>query len=395
MATTIFDYVQVFSWSDGETVPGAGEIPGSELVPDNIIAHIPPDISLAAIDAIITGDEILFVEHIAPLIILSSSPDIEYDGTLIIGNNAPNISISSVPTAGVITSVLSVPPEISISGSASILPMNYVAHAPPSITFASSPDIEHEGVRIIANNPAIMALSGADIRSNLGVAPTWFTGQVIIPPVPTIALSAPSNFIGFHVGFTAPTISIAGVSSDTLLISAELPPATVYKCVLTGTPDLVLPISSFQARIRSGEPTYLEVVVPNLVEYAEDIADRSAGDIVVYKGASVFPDGTINYAEIARADFETLSSDRGGTNFTGRIAGHKTTTYASPKTRSISDVSQVSVQADGKQRVRCGVDFIARPGDTVTWNDGDDSMVVGFITLIVSVLQQIMDITEA
>ncbi len=40
-----------------------------------------------------------------------------------------------------------------------------------------------------------------------------------------------------------------------------------YLCTLTGAPDalpdLVLPISGFTARRRSGTPSYLQAVIPN------------------------------------------------------------------------------------------------------------------------------------
>ena len=193
----------------------------------------------------------------------------------------------------------------------------------------------------------------------------------------------------------------AGALSETGTLTGDImqmvgPPAAVtYQCVLTGTSDLTLPISSFQARIRSGDPTYLEVVVPDAAAYADDIADRTAGEIIVRQAANVWEDGTIYYAEIARADFETLQSDQGPSAYTVRISGHRTETYATGTSRGLQNVSTISTQADGKRRIRCAVDFIVRPGFTATWNDGDDSMTVGMITLTVSVLQQTMDITEA
>ena len=200
---------------------------------------------------------------------------------------------------------------------------------------------------------------------------------------------------GAITSYSAGAFKSIGVIGWTFMLSVGIPSTAMYQCVLTGTTDLTLPISSFQARIRSGTPTFLEVVVPNATAYVDDIADRTTGEIVVGKAAATWTDGTTYYAEIARADFESLATDQGPTAYTARLSGHQTTTYAAARTRALSDVSTLSMQADGKRRIRAAVDFIARPGDTVTWNDGDDSMVVGFITLTVSVAQQIMDITEA
>lgn len=201
--------------------------------------------------------------------------------------------------------------------------------------------------------------------------------------------------IGFSRAVSAGSFESTGAIGGTFMESVGAHAAELYQCILTGTTDLILSISSFQARIRSGTPTFLEVVVPNATAYADDIADRTTGEIVVGKAAAIWTDGTIYYAEIARADFESLATDQGPTAYTARLSGHQTTTYAEARTRALSNVSTLSMQADGKRRIRCAVDFIARPGDTVTWNNGDDSMVVGFITLTVSDMQQIMDITEA
>jgi len=394
MATTIFDYIQVFTWPDGETVPGSGEISSEDLGGDVSISHVSPEVFFISVDPVITGDEIIIVEHTASEAVFYSESAIEYDGILIITHVPPAASFSSDTTATVITSVDHVPPVIDFEG-ADIQLMVMAMHVPPDVSFTAELSVEYDGILIIQHEPAVGVFSHPAISASLGVVPTWFTGQLVTHVPPVIVFTVPENAIGSILDHISPVITITAPDTTCLLISAETPIATVYKCVLTGSPDLVLPISSFQARIRNGVPTYLEVVVPNASIYADDIADRTTGDIVVSKGASLFPDGTINYAEIARADFDSLQIDQGGTAYTIRLSGHQTTTYASPATRALTDISTVSQQVDGKRRVRCGVNFLVRPGDTVTWNGGDDSMTAGMITLTVSVLQQIMDITEA
>jgi len=75
----------------------------------------------------------------------------------------------------------------------------------------------------------------------------------------------------------------------------SVPHVSLFKCFLTGSPILVLPISSFQARVWLADrdhyqwwvdriqATYLEVVVPNVSLYADGIADRAAGEILIYQ----------------------------------------------------------------------------------------------------------------
>lgn len=174
---------------------------------------------------------------------------------------------------------------------------------------------------------------------------------------------------------------------------------TFYKCILTGADDsltdLVLPISNFSARLKSGTPSYMEVTVPNALDYIDGIAARPNGDIVVYHGLQ--EDGAaIDWNEIARVNFELAPYDKGAESKTVRISGYKQTTYSSPSTVALTGVSGESLQSDGKMRVRAQVDYVVRPADTVTWNSGTDSMVAGMITLTVSAEgQQTMDITEA
>ena len=182
---------------------------------------------------------------------------------------------------------------------------------------------------------------------------------------------------------------IPGLGAD---ISVEFPPVEIYKCFVTGTPDLEVPISTFQSRLRSGTPSYLQVTVPNAAAYIDDIQARTSGEIVVrkYLRRDV---GLTNSTELARVAFDSLAYDRGANNWTITMSGNKTTTNTATKTVALSSVSGVSLQADGKRRARGGVDFYARPGDTVTW-DGN-TMTAGLITITVGRGTAYMDITEA
>ena len=95
----------------------------------------------------------------------------------------------------------------------------------------------------------------------------------------------------------SPTISEGGLSSIIPLLAltfalknpsvvwelaAALRPSAqvIYYCILTGAKespvldDLYIPISSFQSRIRNGEPSYLSCVIPNPGDYVDQIAAR-------------------------------------------------------------------------------------------------------------------------
>ena len=176
---------------------------------------------------------------------------------------------------------------------------------------------------------------------------------------------------------------------------------TVYLCVLTGEPDglsdLTLPMSSFQAWMRDGDPSYLSVVVPSSVTYAADIAARSNGEIVISKGYK-FTDDTEQMEEIIRSNYDSIRVDRGARSDSLTMTGYKTTSSSAPKERTLDGVSYYGLQADGKRRVRADLDLFLRVGDTAIYGDGaTDYFVVGTISYFVGAepVQMIMEVGEA
>lgn len=176
---------------------------------------------------------------------------------------------------------------------------------------------------------------------------------------------------------------------------------TVYLCVLTGAADglsdLTLPMSSFQAWMRDGDPSYLSVVVPSSVTYAADIAARSNGEIVISKGYK-FTDDTEQMEEIIRSNYDSIRVDRGARSDSLTMTGYKTTSSSAPKERTLDGVSYYGLQADGKRRVRADLDLFLRVGDTAIYGDGaTDYFVVGTISYFVGAepVQMIMEVGEA
>lgn len=176
---------------------------------------------------------------------------------------------------------------------------------------------------------------------------------------------------------------------------------TIYSCVLTGAADglsdLTLPMSSFQAWMRDGAPSYLSVVVPSSVTYAADIAARSNGEIVISKGYK-FTDDTEQMEEIIRSNYDSIRVDRGARSDSLTMTGYKTTSSSAPKERTLDGVSYYGLQADGKRRVRADFDLFLRVGDTAIYGDGaTDYFVVGTISYFVGAepVQMIMEVGEA
>lgn len=158
----------------------------------------------------------------------------------------------------------------------------------------------------------------------------------------------------------------------------------IYRCILTGaadgTTDLTLPMKSFQARLRDGDPSYLSCVIPDSTTYAASVAARTNGEIVIYSGY-LFDDGTEQLEEIIRVDYESLQINRGANSDSLTVSGHKTITSSSPKDWTVTGVSFYGQTAEGKRRVRANLDPFVRCGDTCIYGTGEnDYFIVGAIT---------------
>jgi len=233
------------------------------------------------------------------------------------------------------------------------------------------------------------------------------------PPSPVALLSLPAA--GITILAKIPTASMevspdhAEIAFASFLpsyvwtIPASMRPAAqvIYTCTLTGdgespaVPDLTLPMSSFQGRMRDGDPSYISAVIPTCMVYADDILARQNGDIVIKKGYR-FQDGSTQLEEIARVDFESVRIDQGSKSASATISGHKTISSTSVKTVTVEGVSYYCLQADGKRRVRALLDLFLRIGDNCIYGSNPgDKMIVGYITYTVSTTQTLMEVVEA
>lgn len=157
-----------------------------------------------------------------------------------------------------------------------------------------------------------------------------------------------------------------------------------------GTTDIEIPISSFQCRMRSGDPTYLSLVIPG-VDYASEITARANGILKIdmaYK-----QDGEYLQREtIVQADLENVALDEGENSASITLTGHKTETF-SGKTITLEKSVYRSVK-DGKVRHRIAKPNIElRPGDTVTV--GSDTFIADTVSYAISVDSKTMEVAEA
>ena len=169
-----------------------------------------------------------------------------------------------------------------------------------------------------------------------------------------------------------------------------------YRATITGwqdgLSDLVVPISSLQARSRSGNPTYVNVVIPGVDAYAADIADRENGELVVELVYRNSAGEDVQEEEIARVDIEDIQTHEGGRSASIVIEGRRTLSYTA-KTVALTG-SVYRRLSYGRLSYRfVEPDPYLRPGDTVTTDQGD-SFTVDSITYILTPAQQSMELHE-
>lgn len=142
--------------------------------------------------------------------------------------------------------------------------------------------------------------------------------------------------------------------------------------------DLVIPISSFTARIREGSPSYLQIVVPDYQTYADDILDRTTHcrncQLVVSK---ILDRDTDSPSEVLRVDFENLRLDRGSKSQSIFLVGHRTFYNPAAKTVTLLDVDYIrtgiDVETGTDNRLRFTTYVNVTAGDTINYAIGDDS----------------------
>ncbi len=174
------------------------------------------------------------------------------------------------------------------------------------------------------------------------------------------------------------------------VITVVRPRQTIYRLVLTGSPNLELPLASFQVR-RNTNQDWLECVVP--IPDSATVAAinaRTAGDLVIMRGVRLDDGEMID--EMVRVSFDGLRMDVGARSSSATLSG-SATVAATPKTRTLRGISYRAFD-DGRRRIRCEVDTYLSPGDTADCGGGE-TLLVEDMSYQVSPQSAIMEIAEA
>jgi hypothetical protein len=337
------------------------------------------------------------------IIELSNSADIQID----IGS--PEASIVVIQSSGDLFIGVGIEtPEIVVALSNSSDTQISVAQPEAQIVIGASSDIQ-----IQLSSPEAIINSSHSIGE-------IFTGALIQTPEILISSSMATNISLF---LASPEITVTSDHDSDLAILLASPeiiigfsittgdpedpedPAAVtftteraYICYLfsltkvPGIPDIEIPISSFQSRLRNGDPSYLSVVIPGL-DYSGAISVRADADMVV-EMAYRQNDSYIQREEIARVTLENVVIHQGANKQSITLSGHRTNTYSTKGFRTRQSPFYYTLSANAKARYRFPrADFDLNPGDSFTV--GSDVFEVGLITHVIGGGSQQMEVAEA
>jgi len=345
---------------------------------------------------------------------------------------SPGISVTS--TTGTLGPSASAGVALSVTALSAILGPTVDANLGISIAAASAIlgpsasadfDINSEAsVLIICQSATLAPSASAGVQISVASQTATLNPSAGIPKIYLIlsaesAVLNPSASAAPAIGITSapaildPSAGIPGLAISLPAASAVLDPSAsagamtvfqysnpviLYYFTLTGAADGVadatIPISSFQARHRNGESTYLSVVIPDYDTYEDIIDARSNGQMIIRMAFS-HAGAVYHSEEILRVDLDTngIRKDQGGRSQSITLVGHRTETY-SPQTLTLKNVTYRRTGNAGEISYRCAVpDIFLRPGDTAVY--GSDSFTVGSITYSVSSGYTSMDVTEA
>lgn len=246
--------------------------------------------------------------------------------------------------------------------------------------------------------PVLSLGSGLSCAPQLQIVSAPFISQATISgtPMPIFIVVAPQLQVASALSSNVSILLLPGaltlsglLSVNNTAIFIDHDYVTTYLCVLTGTTDITIPISSFQGRFRSGDPSYLSCVVPGL-DYADAITARSSGDLEIWM-KKTYKDGNIITERLAVVDLEDIRIDEGTESQSISLEGHRTETY-SAKSINLVGANYKNI-TKGKTRYRCQPNIFLRPGDTVTING--DTFVADVISYAISVASRTMEVAEA
>lgn len=288
---------------------------------------------------------------------------------------------------------------------------DYSALSVPSPLGAPAVVAEQAAVYTIVSCPGPIA-APAIVDSPLASGRVSAPGPLAAPNVialstPVILISIPSPLAAPEVWAVRPPAAIASTPGPLSApevgawhdwsVSVTVGRRTniyVLEIEADGFSAVRIPISSYQSRLRDGDPSYLQVAIPDAPTWAAAVTERATGQMILYGGIRIEDTGAELLEEIARVDIGLIADQRGVNNQTLSVSGHATQSTGAPRTRTMRGLSYRASGGTGK-RYRCTPDVFLRPGDTAVISEYGESITVGLIVHIVGPNTASMEISEA
>jgi hypothetical protein len=216
------------------------------------------------------------------------------------------------------------------------------------------------------------AVVGAGVTGWASAAAILGSGQVV-GSVPMSAWAAAPTMLGAQRALAYHDFTgLLGDAVTTYVMDLATPGGTVR-----------VPISSWQATLQTGASNYVQCVVPAVLSWAATINEST--EFAVLRRAAI-PDGAPVEYEMARAPVQTVSMDRGPTNYTATLSGYsdafaENEAPSATYDRTLSGIRSITT-GTVKTRVRCAIDWLLRPGQRAFYG-GESSFVVSYINYYV------------
>lgn len=189
--------------------------------------------------------------------------------------------------------------------------------------------------------------------------------------------------------------TLTGSDVDFIIgLGPTVPGVPVYLFTLTGAPDsttdIEIPLKSIQARLRSGSPTYLQVVIPGM-DYATQINDRPNGVMEIDLAYLIGGEYT-NRETIIQANLEDIRIDKGSINKSISLSGHKQKTFVKKSITLDGATYKNTLSGDIRYRL-AEPNVYLNPGDSVTIDA--DTFDANVISYFISARRTTMELAES
>lgn len=185
--------------------------------------------------------------------------------------------------------------------------------------------------------------------------------------------------------------SSTGTASNLIVSFSTIPAGKlVYLFTMRGSTDIEIPIKSFQARKKSGFPTFLQIVIPGL-DYIYEINSRATnGQLIIDVGYEINEE-ILHRTTIIEADLEDVFEYDGAESKSITLLGYSTQTHNNHTIKMSSPSYRSTI--NGFMRYRFpNPNVYVKPGDTVIV--GDDTLKVDVISYFIGAKTSVMELSE-